>query len=82
LNKKEYAQKVAKCDNLCEICGRPERNKMPSGRLKKLCVDHDHLDGAIRGILCHRCNFALGAIEDSENIAQAIIRYLKKYKRK
>jgi hypothetical protein len=39
---------------VCAICGeaRPEA--------RTLHVDHDHATGAIRGLLCFRCNNALG----------------------
>jgi hypothetical protein len=53
---------------------------------KRLSVDHDHAccsgEGScgkcIRGLLCHKCNLALGAINDDINILQKMIDYLKK----
>lgn len=39
-------------------------------------VDHDHITGQVRGILCQRCNLVLGAIKDDPNIARAIVGYL------
>lgn len=33
--------------------------------VKKLCVDHDHTTGKIRGLLCSHCNSALGMAKDS-----------------
>lgn len=39
----------------CAICGRRE-----SQFKQKLAVDHDHKTGIIRGLLCDRCNIAVG----------------------
>lgn len=56
----------------CEICGRTSET---SGR--SLAVDHDHSTGAIRGVLCQRCNCAIGLLlEDKDSLANAI-NYLK-----
>ncbi len=39
----------------CAICCTP---------LKRPCVDHCHNSGAVRGILCHKCNIRLGGWDD------------------
>lgn len=54
----------------CAICrARPKS--------KRLAVDHDHKTGAVRGLLCSRCNHELmGAAWDSLAIAVALWHYL------
>jgi len=44
----------------CGIC----RRRLYSKRYKVFCVDHDHDTGAIRGLLCHNCNRAVGMFRD------------------
>ena len=39
-------------------------------------VDHRHSDGKLRGILCNRCNFALGYVKDSIDTLKNLIEYL------
>lgn len=41
------------------------------------CVDHDHSTGAVRGILCRRCNSALGLFSDKVESLESAARYLK-----
>jgi len=41
----------------CAICGKPEPDN----------VDHDHVTGRVRGILCWNCNIGVGHFEDSED---------------
>jgi hypothetical protein len=53
---------------LCAICGHP---------LKKANTDHDHKDGLVRGLLCARCNRALGRFGDSVVLILAAFIYLK-----
>jgi hypothetical protein len=50
----------------CAICG--EDPKRP-------VVDHCHVSGAVRGVLCHPCNIKLHAVED-EKFRAAAMAYL------
>lgn len=51
----------------CAIC-----NKPPDAR-KSLAVDHCHRTGAIRALLCMRCNVVVGIYEIH---SQAVAKYL------
>ena len=49
----------------CAICDRKDN----------LCVDHDHTSGNVRGILCIRCNTAIGYMNEMIGVTRAL-RYL------
>ena len=70
---KQYDILFAKQNGVCAICHKPE------GVSKYLCVDHNHNSGKVRGLLCRKCNLALGHIDDSILILEEMIKYLKKY---
>ena len=47
--------------------------------VSRLCVDHDHNTGNVRGLLCHNCNTGLGKFKDNiQHLADAIS-YLAKH---
>jgi hypothetical protein len=50
-----------------------------------LAVDHCHETNTVRGLLCNRCNLALGLLDDDPNkitgIAQYVTEYLEAYTR-
>lgn len=59
----------------CIICG------IHQSKLKnRLCVDHNHQTGKIRGLLCHQCNLTIGHIEvaKKKGILQKTIEYLSR----
>ena len=59
----------------CGICGR-----RPEGRFS-LHVDHDHETGVVRGILCFRCNNAVGDLQNDPTLARAVAAYLDRVHR-
>jgi len=42
-----------------------------------LCIDHNHVTGTIRGLLCHNCNTGLGQFKDNPKLLRRAIKYLK-----
>lgn len=63
---------------LCAICKNPEtRFNNKSKTTQKLCVDHSHKTGKIRGLLCNRCNTTLGRIGEDLAILKNMLRYME-----
>lgn len=42
-----------------------------------LVIDHCHVTGKVRGLLCNGCNTALGAFQDDPKVLRRAISYLK-----
>lgn len=68
----EYAQLLVSQEGCCAICRVP----FTQGRYKTPNIDHDHVTGEIRGLLCNRCNQTLGMTRDSTILLQSAICYL------
>jgi hypothetical protein len=43
---------------------------------KRLCIDHCHKKGMVRGLLCYRCNIMLGHAHDDISLLLCAIDYL------
>jgi hypothetical protein len=71
----DYDRMFEEQDGVCASCGQPETKQS----VKHFAVDHDHQTGAVRGLLCHRCNLALGVYEDKQ-LMQGLQNYMDKYK--
>lgn len=69
---KDYNSMLKKQNDLCAICEYKSS--------KRLVVDHDHITGKVRSLLCQSCNKALGCIKENTKIAFSIINYLEFYK--
>jgi len=68
----EEYEKILKFQNgKCAICKRPRNSKQ-----NRLAVDHCHRSGLIRGLLCWRCNKALGAFKDDQFLMWQALFYL------
>jgi hypothetical protein len=56
----------------CAICGIPEAQ----APRRRLALDHDHVTGRPRALLCHHCNVGLGHFKDSRHLLGLAIAYL------
>lgn len=72
----EYNIMLAKQSCRCAVCGKTESRKLPNGISAKLSVDHDHKTGKIRGLLCCKCNFAIGHLDDNPYLCERAMHYL------
>lgn len=61
----DYEALEARHAGACGICGKPFVGR------KEPHLDHDHVSGAVRGLLCVTCNTRLATIEDDEWMAKA-----------
>jgi hypothetical protein len=62
----DFEQLLAKQNDECAICG--DRTVE--------CVDHCHVTGAVRGLLCRLCNTGLGHFRDDPERLMAAAAYL------
>lgn len=69
---KDYNNILTQQSNCCGICKEHKNNFKQS-----LCVDHCHITGKIRGLLCKTCNKALGHFKDNLDTIQKATSYLK-----
>lgn len=69
-HKSRYNLTPAEFDTLskvCQICGTE----------KDLCIDHNHIFGFVRGILCGHCNRGLGNFKEDIDLLKKAMRYLE-----
>lgn len=64
---------------VCAICEKPEFAKR-SGKIRALCVDHNHETGAVRALLCSSCNPMVGYSRENPEILRKAAAYLERYK--
>lgn len=65
-----YRKKEKEQKGLCAMCRKPERRKR-NGKLMRLAVDHNHVTGEARALLCSRCNLIVGIVELHQEIELA-----------
>ena len=76
-----YEQMVIAQNSTCAVCGTSD----PGGAIRRWHIDHDHsccgpgvsCGKCVRGLLCSRCNTAIGLLEDSATRLEAALSYLK-----
>lgn len=75
-----FEQMQTEQNNLCAICGQPETNYNRQGNLMALHVDHCHTTNKIRGLLCSKCNTAIGLFREDIEIMQKAMAYIIRHK--
>lgn len=70
LTPEQYIETVDAQGGVCKICGNEFRNAADTH------IDHDHVTGVFRGILCGNCNIMLGHAKDDPEILVRAAEYL------
>lgn len=69
LSAEQYDAMLRRQNGVCAICGKPETSR----KTKLLSVDHDHRTNRVRGLLCTRCNVAIGLLgHDASRLHSAV----------
>ncbi len=71
----QFNEILAAQNYVCAVCKRDE----PRAN-SKLAVDHCHATGKVRGLLCTKCNTAIGLLDDSPGLAMELLNYMKKHR--
>lgn len=64
----EEATELKESSSGCEVCGS-----------NPVVIDHCHSSGKVRGLLCNKCNQALGSLNDDPSIIYRLGDYMKKH---
>ena len=73
----QYDQMFEQQNGVCAVCKNPEIAKNQHSLLR-LAVDHDHETGKVRGLLCQKCNQAIGLMSENIKILKEAVDYLEK----
>lgn len=73
LTQAEYDAKLSEQNGGCAVCGK----QCKTGRA--LAVDHCHVTGEVRGLLCANCNRAIGWLQDDQTLIRAALEYVVKW---
>jgi len=71
----QYDEMLNAQGGVCAIC-KDECNRKTT---KRLCVDHDHFSGVVRGLLCFQCNVGIGKFKDKPATLLSAISYLERH---
>ena len=74
-----YDRMVAERGNRCDVCGEPPSSENTRAHWRgKLCIDHCHDTGVVRGLLCNDCNLAVGYGKTPDKLRSAA-EYLQRF---
>lgn len=71
----QYDETLASQNGKCPIC----KSSNPRTRSGRFCVDHNHVTGQRRELLCFVCNAALGLLQEDPAFARNLADYIEKH---
>lgn len=74
----DYNAMMVAQNGVCAVCGQPPK---PGGvkAASKLHVDHDHVTGRVRALLCLNCNNGLGHFSDDPALLRLAADYIERH---
>lgn len=72
ITKDRFNEMHQKQDGKCDICKKNLKDKSTH-------IDHNHKSGKVRGLLCNKCNQAIGLMHESKSIIKNSLAYLEKH---
>ena len=73
LERHEYEEMLIRQDNRCYTCDKLGGDTKGT----RLHIDHNHRTGEVRKLLCNRCNYIAGCIEDYRYVS--VLKYLEEH---
>ena len=80
----EYNKILENQSDSCAICkcNKKDNIKYSENKVRDLAVDHCHVTGKVRGLLCYSCNLAIGMLKDNIARAKKLVKYLEEHEEK
>jgi hypothetical protein len=75
-----FNAKLKEQGGVCAGCKRDVKT-IWRGKQVAMALDHNHETKQVRGVLCIKCNRALGLLEENEQSFLNLIDYINKYKK-
>jgi|SRR5450755_396089 Recombination endonuclease VII len=60
----------------CACCGSTETRQYQA-KTRRLALDHCHNTGRVRGLLCRKCNLALGYLDEDPEKIRLLLKYVE-----
>ena len=81
ITREQYDSMLKEQDGRCAICKSKDSysRNYKTTKVSKFAVDHCHTTGKVRGLLCTKCNRALGMVSDSIETVLRMAEYLRKH---
>lgn len=76
ISSEDYLKMLASQADRCKVC---KRTPAEAGMRRDLMIDHCHKSGKVRGLLCSKCNVALGGFRDSIKAIRSAISYVCRF---